>query len=113
MHAIQIARDTMSFQNTVFLKVNVNCSYEHDNLFVSLYILQLNLLLLTSPFQVGFVKPVGSHSRLRSQVVFIDICEEALNQCSVHRNKPAHYWDGIYTCQLVRIRKLWKQMHRN
>lgn len=104
---------TMSFQSIMFLQVDENSSHKRDNLFLSIYIPQWNLLLLISPFQLDSLKPLGNLSRLRSQVVCMDICEEVLNQCSVHRNKPAHYWDGIYTCQLVRVRKLWKQMHRN
>lgn len=104
---------TMSFRSVMFLQVNENSSHKHNNLFLSTYISQWNLLLLISPFQLDSVKPVDNLGRLRSQVVCMDICEEDLNQCSVHRNKPAHYWDGIYTCQLVRIRKLLKQMHRN
>lgn len=103
----------MSFQSTIFLQVNGNSSHKHGNLFVSTYISQWNPLLLISLFQVDSVKPVGNCSRLRSQVVCIDTCEEDVSQCSVHRNRPAQYWDGIYICQLVRIRKLWKQMHRN
>lgn len=104
---------TISFESTVFLQVDGNSSYECDNLFVSTYIPQWNLLVLISPFQLGSVKLLGNHSRLRSQVLCIDTCEEDLNRCSVHRNKPARYLDGNYTCQLVRIRKLWEQMHRN
>lgn len=96
----------MSLQSTIFLQINGNFSHKPDHLFVSIYIPQWNLLVLFSPFQLDAVKPVGNHNRLSSQVVCIDICEEDLNQGSVHRNKPAHYWDGIYNCQLVRIRKL-------
>lgn len=105
--------DTIFLQITIFFQVNRNSTHKCDNLFVSTYIPQWNLLLLVSPSQPGSAKPVVSHSRLRSQAVCIDICEEDLNQCSVHRSKLAHYWDGIYTCQLVRIRKLGKQMRRN
>lgn len=82
--------DTIFLQSTIFFQVNRNSSHKCDNLFVSTYIPQWNLLLLIAPSQLGSAKPVN-HSRLRSQAVCIDICEEDLNQCSVHRSKLAHY----------------------
>lgn len=81
----------MHLKSNVFFQVNRNSSRRCDNLFVSAYIPQWNLLFLISPSQLGSAKPVVNHSRLSSQAVCIDICEEGLNQCSVHRSKLAHY----------------------
>lgn len=77
----------MSSLSTVVLQINGNSSHKHDNLLVCTYIPQWKLLVLICPFHLDSVKPVGNRGRLRSQDVCVEIHEEDLNQCSVHRNQ--------------------------
>lgn len=68
--------------STVVLQIHENSPHKHDA-----YIPQWKLLVLTFPFHLDSVKPIGNCGRLRSQNVCVEIHEEDLNQCSVHRNQ--------------------------